>query len=81
MNVTVFSTTNCGICHAVMQWLDKQGIKYENKVVDENEEYMDDFMAVNDGMIGTPLTIVEDAGNTTKISGFDQPKLKSAIGQ
>lgn len=80
MNVTVFSTTNCGICHAVMQWMDKQDIKYTNKVVDESDEAMNDFMAINDGMIGTPLTIIENDGNTAKISGFDQPKLKAAIG-
>lgn len=79
MNVTVFSTTNCGVCHAVMSWLDKQGVTYENKVVDQNDTFMDEFMAVNDGMIGTPFTVIEKGGNVTKISGFDQPKLKSAI--
>lgn len=79
MNVTVFSTTNCGICHAVMQWLDKQNIKYENKVVDESEEAMNDFMAINDGMIGTPLTILDNGGTVTKVSGFDQPKLKAVL--
>lgn len=79
MNVTVFSTTNCGICHAVMQWLDKQSITYENKIVDQSDSAMDDFMAVNDGMIGTPLTVIDNDGTTTKISGFDQPKLKAAL--
>lgn len=80
MNVTVFSTTNCGICHAVMQWLDKQNIKYENKIVDESEGAMNEFMQVNDGMIGTPLTVIEVDGETARISGFDQPKLKTALG-
>ena len=78
MKVTVFSTTNCGICHTVMQWLDKQGIKYENKVVDTDTSAMDDFMAVNDGMIGTPLTVVENDDQISKISGFDQLRLRAA---
>lgn len=79
MNVTVFSTTNCGICHAVMQWLDKQNITYENKVVDESEEAMSEFMSINDGMIGTPLTVIDKGGAVTKVSGFDQPQLKAAL--
>ncbi len=79
MNVTVFSTTNCGICHAVMQWLDKQNIAYTKKVVDTDEAAMDQFMQVNEGMIGTPFTVIEKDGVTTKIAGFDQPKFKSAL--
>jgi glutaredoxin len=79
MNVTVFSATNCGICHAVMQWLDKQGISYDKKVVDTDESAMDDFMATNEGMIGTPFTVIENNGVTTKIAGFDQPKFKTAL--
>ena len=80
MNVTVFSTTNCGICHAVMQWLDKQGIAYTKKVVDEDEAAMAEFMHVNEGMIGTPFTVVDNKGDVTKIAGFDQPKFKTALG-
>ena len=80
MNVIVFSTTNCGICHAVMQWLDKQGVSYINKVVDEDQAAMDNFMELNEGMIGTPLTVIENRSKVTKIAGFDQPKFKAALG-
>lgn len=79
MNITVFSTTNCGVCHAVMQWLDKQGFNYRKKVVDEDATAMDEFMQVNEGMIGTPFTVIENNGATTKIAGFDQSKLKAAL--
>lgn len=80
MNITVYSTTNCGVCHAEMQWLDSKEISYTNKVVDEDAAAMEEFLNVNEGMIGTPFTVVEDTGKIVKIAGFDQPKLKAALG-
>lgn len=80
MNVTVYSTTNCGICHALMQWMDKQGVKYTKKVVDEDPAAMASFMSVNDGMIGTPFSVIESGEATVKIAGFDQGKFKKALG-
>lgn len=79
MNVTVYSTTNCGVCHAEMQWLDSIDVQYSNKVVDEDAAAMNEFMNVNEGMIGTPFTVIEDSGKITKIAGFDRAKLKSLL--
>ncbi len=78
--VTVYSTTNCGVCHAVMQWMDKQGVSYKNHVVDEDVDAMAEFMQINEGMIGTPFTVITNKDQTTKIAGFDQKKLKQALG-
>lgn len=80
MQVTVFSTTNCGICHALMKWLDKQTINYTKKVVDIDEAAMDSFMTLNEGAISTPFTVIEDGEKVTKIAGFDQPNFKKALG-
>ena len=79
MNITVYSTTNCGVCHAVMQWLDKQDIKYTNKIVDQDDAAMDEFMQVNEGMIGTPFTVIENNSQTVKLAGFDIGKFKAAV--
>jgi glutaredoxin len=79
MKITVYSTTNCGICHTLMQWLDKQSKPYTKHIVDQDPQAMTDFMHVNDGMIGTPFTVIENAGQTTKIAGFDQAKFKKAL--
>ncbi len=79
MNITIYSTTHCGVCHALMQWLDSKGVPYSKKVVDEDEAAMIDFMAVNEGMIGTPFTVIEKDGETHKIQGYDQPKFNDLI--
>ncbi len=81
MTVTVYSTTNCGICHALMQWLDKNNISYGSKVVDQADDLMAEFLAVSDGIISTPFTVI-DSGKSepVKIVGFDQSRLKPALG-
>lgn len=80
MNITIYSTTNCGVCHAEMRWLDGKSIRYTNKIVDEDAAAMEEFMKVNEGMIGTPFTVIEDSDKTSKIAGFDRSKLESALG-
>ncbi len=79
MNITIYSTTHCGVCHALMQWLDSKDVPYTKKVVDEDEAAMNDFMSVNEGMIGTPFTVIEKDGETHKIQGYDQPKFNALI--
>ena len=80
MNVTVYSTTTCATCHLVTDWLGKQGVDYIKKNTDEDGEAMVEFMEVNDGMIGVPFTVItNDAGEESKIMGFDQKKFKTAL--
>lgn len=80
MNVTIYSTTTCATCHLVTNWLEKNQIPFVKKNTDVDEPAMDEFMAVNDGMIGVPFTVITaDDGVQTKIMGFDQAKFKQAL--
>ena len=81
MEVTIYSTSACAACHTLTAWLDKVGQTYTKKVTDEDPAIMDEFMNVNDGMIGVPFSIVTGPdGTVTKISGFDQKMFKTALG-
>lgn len=80
MTVTVFSTATCGICHALMQWLDKKGVVYQKVLVDESGENMARLMEVSDGAIGVPFSLIEkDDGTKTTIAGFDQKKFEQTL--
>ncbi len=80
MHITIYSTTTCSYCHALKAWLDKQNIAYDYKLTDEDDDAMAEFMQVNDGMLGVPLTVItSDDGSEAKILGFDQAKLTSAL--
>ena len=81
MDITIFSTSICAICHAEMKWFDKKGVGYTDVVVDESDEAMDQFMKATDGMIQSPpfTVITKEDGSVVKIAGFDQKKLLQAI--
>ncbi len=81
MDITIYSTTTCSFCHALMSMLDSKKIEYTKVVIDEDPAGMNEFMKVNDGSIGVPFTVLKDSeGKVTKISGYDQGKFKEVLG-
>lgn len=63
MNVKVYSADWCGYCHALMEWLDELGVKYE----EINAEDMD--------LQAIPVTKIGDE----EIVGFDRPAILKAL--
>lgn len=64
--IKVYTTTTCPYCHALMDWLDQENIKYEE--VDAST--MDDIHVV-------PVTEI----NGERIVGFDRPAIKKALAE
>lgn len=62
--IKVYTTPTCPWCHVLMDWLDKQGVEYQE--IDARE--MPDISSV-------PVTEI----NGERIVGFDRPALKAAI--
>lgn len=80
MNITIYSTTTCATCHLVTNWLDKQNVAYTKKNTDEDAAAMAEFLAISDGIIGVPFTVITaDDGTITKTLGFDRAKFTQAL--
>lgn len=80
MTITIYSTTTCSFCNALTDWLDKKGIAYTKKMTDEDDEAMEEFLSVNDGILAVPFTVIKaDNGTMTKISGFDKARLAQTL--
>lgn len=79
MNITVYSTSTCGICHSLMQWLEQKGVTYTNVVVDEAPGGMAELLAASGGAVGVPFSVVEKDGQTTNIVGFDRPAFQKLL--
>ncbi len=62
--IKVYTTPTCIYCHALMQWLNEQGIEYQE--IDAST--MKDITAV-------PVTEI----NGQRIVGFDRPAIKKAL--
>jgi glutaredoxin 3 len=81
MHVTIYSTTTCTFCGALRTWLDERKFSYDYKLIDEDAAMMEEYLAVSDGIIGVPFTVIKnESGETFKILGFDKRKLQNALG-
>jgi len=80
MKITIYSTSICAACETLTSWLTKNNIKFIKKVTDEDPAIMAEFMAINNGMISVPFTVInKDDGEVIKISGFDYKKFKQTL--
>ncbi len=74
--ITIYSTTWCAFCHTEAQWLDKLGIPYIKKDIEEDKEAYDELMTkIGGNFQGVPVTDI--AGDI--VLGFDRPKIDAAI--
>ena len=74
--VTVYSTTWCAFCATEKQWLDKLGVKYVSKNIEEDEAANKELLEKLGGnFTGVPVT---DIGGEM-ILGFDRQKLQAAL--
>ncbi len=72
--VKVFSTPTCPWCHRAKEFLKKNGIKFRDINVAEDEEQAK-YMIEKSGQMGVP--VIEVDGQI--IVGFDEPKLRKLL--
>jgi glutaredoxin len=80
MTILMYSTTTCTTCNGLGSWLNQSGFEYTKKMADADPAVMAEFMAISDGMIGVPFTVItDDTGQQIKISGYDRKAFKKAL--
>jgi glutaredoxin 3 len=72
--VTIYSATWCAFCHAAKGYLDKLGIKYTDKDIEQDPKTAQESIEKS-GQMGIPVL---DIGGTI-IVGFDRPKIDAAL--
>lgn len=72
--VTIYSADWCGFCQAAKQYLDRAGVKFSEKNVDEKREYAEEAMQKS-GQTGIPVLDI----NGTIIVGFDRARIDAAL--
>ena len=80
VKVKVYSTENCPWCVKAKDWLKKNKIKFKEIDVAEDEKGREE-MIEKSGQMGVPvILVVKDDGSEEVVVGFDQGKLKTALG-
>jgi len=72
--VTIYTTTWCGFCRMAKSYMDKLGVKYEEKDVERDVTAAQEAVKKS-GQMGVPVIDV----NGTVILGFDRPGLDQAF--
>jgi len=72
--VRVYSTATCPWCHTVKEFLKKNGVKFEDIDVGENQEAAQE-MVEKSGQMGVPVVEID----RQIIIGFDEGKIKKAL--
>lgn len=62
--IKIYTTPTCIYCHALMDWLDQQGVEYEEIDASGDPE-----------ITAVPVTEI----NGERIIGFDRPAIKQAL--
>lgn len=73
-NVTIYSADWCGFCHATKDYLDKIGVAYTEKNVEEDPAFGQEAVEKS-GQRGIP--VIDIAGEI--IVGFDRPKIDATL--
>lgn len=78
--IKVYSTKTCVYCKQLKDYLKSKNIKFEEILLDEQEDKIAEFMDTC-GSMAVPCTHIKlDNGEEVKIIGFDQPKLSKILG-
>ena len=72
--VIIYSADWCAFCHAAKHYLDKLGVKYDDRNVEENREYAEEAVTKSKQM-GIPVLDI----NGTIIVGFDREKIDASL--
>ena len=73
--ITVYSTATCVYCHALMDWLDSEGIEYEEKDSTDPKLEMEILERIGHEIEIVPTTVIGDK----VITGFHRPAIKRAL--
>lgn len=72
--IEVYSADWCAYCRAAKEYFDRLGVKYTEKNVEHNPEFMKESVEKS-GQMGIPVIDIDGA----IIVGFDRPKIDAAL--
>jgi glutaredoxin-like YruB-family protein len=73
-NVTIYSADWCAFCHAAKDYLTKKGVNFEEKNVEENQQFAMESVQKS-GQMGIPVLDIDGE----IIVGFDRPRIDAAL--
>lgn len=73
-DITVYSTSWCGFCHQLKEWLKEKNLEFEDIDIEADEAAAREVVEATKQM-GVPVTKIKDS----YVVGFDRPKLEGLL--
>jgi glutaredoxin-like YruB-family protein len=73
-HITIYSADWCAFCHAAKDYMTKLGVKFEEKNVEQKQEYAQESVQKS-GQMGIPVIDIDGE----IIIGFDRPRIDAAL--
>lgn len=78
--VKMYTTATCVFCRAEKEFFKEHNVEFTEVAVDTDPAAADEMIQMS-GQMGVPFTVITaEDGTTQGVLGFDQPKLKLALG-
>lgn len=78
-NVTIFTTSTCGSCGMVKQYLKAKGLTYDEVNLDQNPERQAEALQLS-GALTVPVTVVTKQDDSREVVvGYNLAKLAPAV--
>lgn len=77
--VTIYTTPTCQYCRMAKAFFQENNIEYNEIDVSSNQTAAQEMISKS-GQMGVPVIVVSKDGQEEVIVGFDQARLKSALG-
>lgn len=79
MQLTVYTTKTCPFCKMQKEFFDSKGVKYQEILVDEHPEKIDEMINLS-GQLGVPFTVInKEDGSQETVLGFDKAKFEQIL--
>lgn len=76
--VTIYSTSWCGFCHSLEQYLEQKKVTYVTKDIEKDQSAYNELME-SIGGVGNFRGVPTSSINGEIVVGFDRPKIDSAL--
>lgn len=76
MSITVYSKSGCPECVFTKKFLEAEGIPFEEKRVDKNEEHLEELI-----LLGYRSLPVVKIGNEESFTGYQPERLEKLVSQ
>lgn len=72
--VVIYTTSWCGWCKKTLAWLDRKGVDYENRDVEQNSDWAEEMHDLT-GSGGVPVIVIDGE----VIKGFNQAQMEKLL--